>query len=234
MISRIFFIFVFFTLFVSEAWALAPIATVKKVSGSVHKYEGSTGKEGEVLKIGASLFEGDRIATGKKSLVFIEYKDGSKVLLKSETELLMEKEKLVSIAKGRALFHMLKQAIRRFSVRIKTVTIGVRGTTFLTDAGKDATAVYLKEGRLNILSDVGEFERYQKRELDEFEKYREKEDKAFEEYKQKLDEEFIEYVQEFEMEGGTAINITGNEVRDIAMPVDVEEDFDLLDNSDLF
>lgn len=233
MITRIFCIFIFFALFATEAWALVPIATVKKVSGTVQKYDDRASKTGETIKKGDPLFEGDRIATGKESLAFLEYKDGSTVLLKAETELLIEKEKLVSIAKGRALFRMLKLAIKRFSVRIKTVTIGVRGTTFLTDAGKDATAVYLKEGRLNILSEEGDFERYKKRELDEFEKYREKEDKAFEDYKQKLEEEFIEYVQEFEMEGGTAINIKGNEVRDIEIPADVEEDFDLLNNSDL-
>ena len=233
MITRIFCIFTLLALFAPEAWGSVSIAKVNKVSGSVQKYEDAISKKGETLNIGDLLFEGDRIVTGKESLAFLEYNDGSKILLKAETELLMEKEKLVSIAKGRALFRMLKQAIRRFSVRMKTVTIGVRGTTFLTEAAKDNMAVYLKEGRLNVFSEEGEFARYQKRELDEFESYKEKEDEAFEEYKRKLEEEFIEYVKEFEMEGGTAISIKDNEVRDIAMPPDVEKDFDLLDSSDL-
>jgi len=233
MITRIFFIFLFFSLCSHHAWGFEGIARVNKISGNVHKYADGKKEIAILLKAEDLLFEGDRIATGKESLAFLEYNDGSKVLLKAETELLMEKEKLVSIAKGRALFHMLKQAVRRFSVKMKTVTIGVRGTTFLTDADDDSSALYLKEGRLNVHSEEGEFKRYKKRELDEFESYKEKENEAFEEYKRKLEEEFIEYVKEFEMEGGTAISIKGNEVRDIIIPPDVEKDFDLLDNSDL-
>ena len=232
MITKIICIFSFLALFTPEAWALESIAKIKKVSGSVHRYDDSKNVNGEIIKKGDLLFEGDRIATGKESLAFLEYNDGSKVLLKAETELLMEKEKLVSIAKGRALFHMLKQAVRRFRVKMKTVTIGVRGTTFLTDTAEDSSALYLKEGRLNVHSEEGEFKRFKKRELDEFERYKENQDEAFEEYKRKLEEEFIEYVKEFELEGGTAISIKDNEVRDIVMPPDVERDFDLLDNSD--
>ena len=40
-------------------------------------------------------------------------------------------------------------------------------------------------------------------------------------------------LKEFEMEGGTAVSIKDNEVRNIAMPLDVEEDFGLLHNPDL-
>ena len=225
MITRIFYIFLFISLCSHHAWGAEEIASVGKMSGNVHKYADGRKEESVLLKIGDPLFEGDRISTAKDASAYIEYKDGSKVLLKPGTELYMEKEKLVSIAKGRALFRMLKQSIKRFRVRVRTVTIGIRGTTFLTDATKDSMAVYLKEGRLNILSEDGEFERYQKRELDEFERYKEKEDEAFEEYRRKLEEEFIEYVKEFEMEDGTAISIKDNEVRDIVMPPDVEEDF---------
>ncbi|MDT8318009.1 MAG: FecR domain-containing protein [bacterium] len=233
MITKIFCIFTFLALFTSQAWGLESVAKINKVSGSVQRYENGISIKAEILKKGDLLFEGDRIATGKESLAFLEYNDGSKILLKAETELLMEKEKLVSVAKGRALFHMLKQAISRFRVKMKTVTIGVRGTTFLTEVAKDSSALYLKEGRLNVYSEEGEFKRFKKRELDEFEKYKEKENEAFEEYKRKLEEEFIEYVKEFEMEGGTAINIEDNEVRDIITPPDVESDFELLDNPDL-
>ena len=229
MITRLFYIFLFISLCSNHAWGFEGIARVDKISGNVHKYADDRKEEAVLLKKGDPLFEGERISTAKDASVFIEYRDGSKVLLKPGTELYMEKEKLVSLAKGRALFRMLKQSIKRFRVRIRTVTIGVRGTTFLTDADEDNTAVYLKEGRLNILSEEGDFKRYKKQELDEFERYKEE----FEEYKRKLEEEFIEYVKEFEMEGGTAISIKDNEVRDIAMPPDVEEDFDLLDNPDL-
>jgi len=233
MITKIFYTITFLAIFAPEAWGLATIAKVNKVSGSVQRFEDSKNLNGESLKKGDLLFEGDRIVTGKESLAFLEYNDGSKVLLKAETELLMENEKLVSIARGRALFHMLKQAIRRFNVKIKTVTIGVRGTTFLTEATQDSSALYLKEGRLNVHSEEGEFKRFKKSELDEFESYKEKENDAFEEYKRKLEEEFIEYVKEFDMEGGTAISIRSNEVRDITMPPDVESDFNLLDDSGL-
>ena len=229
MITRIFCIVLFTSLCSHHAWGFEGIARVNKISGNVHKYADAKKEKTVLLKKGDYLFEGDRISTAKDASAFIEYRDGSKVLLKPGTELYMEKEKLVSIAKGRALFRMLKQSIERFRVRIRTVTIGIRGTTFLTEADKDNMAVYLKEGRLNVLSEEGDFKRYKKRELDEFERYKEE----FEEYRRKLEEEFIEYVKEFEMEGGTAISIKGNEVRDIAMPTDVEEDFGLLDNPDL-
>ena len=230
MYAKIFSILLFITLCTQNVWGAEEVARADKISGVVHKYEEDIKNKAVLLKSGDPLFEGDLISTGQDASAFIAYKDGSHLLLKAGTELHIEQEKAVSLSKGRALFRMLKQSIKRFQVKVRNVTIGIRGTTFLAEADKDDMAIYLKEGRLNILSEEGQFERYQKREIDEFESYKEKESREFEEYKEKLEEEFIDYVKEFDMESGSAISIQGDKVRDIVISPDVEQDFELFEN----
>jgi len=208
------------------------IARIEEYAGSVSLYEKSLDKTAPVRMKGRSLQFGDRVIVPEGAWARLAYPDGSRVLLKERTELLLEEEKLVSLAKGRAFFRMLFQKMGRFSVRQGNAVIGIKGTTFLVDTSGSKTEVFMKEGRVEVLAVKGQFKRYKRSIMDEFEKYREEgvraleeESAAFEEYKRQMEKEFIEYVKAFEIEAGRGVSIDGTEVRDVKIPESVMDEF---------
>lgn len=207
----------------------AEIAEIEDYSGAVAVYSKQKGMDVPVKRIGQTLRSGDRVIVAENAWVRLTYPDGSSVLLKEKTELHMEEERLVSLAKGRAFFRMLFQKMGRFSVKRGNAVIGIKGTTFMIDASGSKTEVFLKEGRIEILAVEGEFKRYRSALMEEFRKYSEKEARDFEEYKRKMEEEFIEYVKAFELEAGGAISIDGAVVRDVEIPEAIMEEFRLFE-----
>lgn len=94
----------------------------------------------------AELKRNDVITTGNKSLVVLTLENGSKVKLNENSSLSLseaEKERTaLSMKKGSAFFKVLKNKIRKqdkpqFNVRYKSVSMGIRGTSFFVSDGKD-------------------------------------------------------------------------------------------------
>lgn len=96
------------------------------------------------LKLKSDLFEGDKIITGKKAYAVIVFNDESKMTLKAETEVVIEKHHFVTpesdengatykLIKGgiRALTGLISK-IKKDNYKLKTpsATIGIRGTGF--------------------------------------------------------------------------------------------------------
>jgi len=202
---------------------------IEKFQGvvKVHKGGGPRGKR--VTDEESEFYTKDTVVTKRGSRAFIRFVDGVKNVLEENSILEVKGLRDIHLKGGRAIFEVRKlKGVKGIVVTTQTVVIGVKGTRFMVDLTDGRLSVFLKEGRLNVQSLTGDFRRYKKKELDEFETFRlEKLDK-FEEYKKKMEEEFVEFVKEFEMEGGTAILIDGDEVRDIGMSPEIEEEFELL------
>lgn len=213
-------------------YAAEQAGTISSYKGTVRVYKEGAVRGSKVKKEGYEIYVKDLIKTKRRALAYIDLEDKSKVILKGNSIMEIEGIKGLNVKEGRVLFRIKKQKkIRGLRVKSKSVVIGVKGTEFLVDAGEDDLKVYLKEGRLNVESPEGEFKRYKKKEKEEFEDFKKEKIKEFEEYKKELEEEFIEYVKEFEMEGGTAIVIKGDEVRDTALTDEIEEEFRLFERS---
>lgn len=84
------------------------------------------------------LKEGDKItAIGKKSFIQIGYEDKSSYLIKNG-EMVLEKveenESIISLLKGK-FFHYKKPGLKRkFLLKTKNATMGVRGTKYMVEA----------------------------------------------------------------------------------------------------
>jgi hypothetical protein len=75
----------------------------------------------------------------------------------------------------------------------------------------------------------GEFKKFIEKEEDDFNNFVQSQQNDFNEYKKKIKDEFYEYVKSVTMEAGSAISISGNEVRNIKIDEKLEKEFRLLD-----
>ena len=229
MIIRVLLIVVAISLTAYPTWAGEKVAVIEQFTGTVKVYKGDRKKAENVSNAGYLLYRGDRIDTGEDGTALIAYPDGSKVLLKPKTILRIEKEKFVSIARGRALFRMMMQSIGKFRVKIGNAVIGIKGTTFLVDASVGKSAVYLKEGSLNILAEKGEFVRFAASEEEAFRQYSDEILQEFDEFKREMEREFARFVREFELEAGMGVSIEGNAALDVVIPDEIMEEFRAFD-----
>lgn len=208
---------------------------VKKFKGKAKIYRDGSLRGEKVKKKNTPLFVKDIIKTKRKALAHVVLIDGSEVFMKGKTILEIEDIKGFGVNEGRVIFNIKKQRrLKSISIRTKSIVIGVKGTTFCVDLKGDDVQLFLKEGELNVQSIKDEFVRYRKKEEAEYENYQKKEKDAFAEFKEGMEEEFKEFVKEFEMKGGTAISISGNEVRDINIPDEIEKEFMLFNSPQLF
>lgn len=118
-------------------------AIVKKLKGSAHIIRNS--KE-LTIKIGTKIFEKDIIVTGSKSLVGLIFKDNTRVSVGSKSRFEIEKyifepsknkEAFVTnLSKGSTEFVtglISKINPQAFKIKVKTATIGIRGTHFIVN-----------------------------------------------------------------------------------------------------
>ncbi len=212
-------------------------------AGEINKYKGKIKvfKEGEiwgqsVKKRNHELFVKDVVKTKRRAMAHITFIDGSEAYMKEKSILEIEKIKDIAVGGGRVIFNVKEQGsfLGWISIITKTAVIGVKGTRFLVDVDKDKVQIYLKEGSLNIKSVKDDFIRYRKKELEDYEDFKKKEIDEFKKFKETVEEEFKEFVKEFDMKGGTAISIDGKEVRDIAIPEDIEKEFLLFSSPETF
>jgi len=216
------------------------IGKILKYRGNVVIFRENITKPLSVNKHKYPLFVKDIVNTKSKSLAFIGFIDGSKVLLKEKSSLLIDGYRKFSINKGRVLFKIKRRGhLRGAIVKVKSIVIGVKGTKFLVDYSNTRTAIYLKKGLISVKNLSGEFKVYKKKQEEEFEAFKKefeegvkKQAEEFEEYKKQIQKEFVEYVREFELKAGNAVYIEGNEVRSLKITPEIEEEFKLLDRLD--
>lgn len=218
-----------------------------EIAGTIVRLEGTalittaTTVRAVKASVGDQLRVGDVIKTKAGSLAMLGLVDGSKAVLKEESTLEIQDLKHDKVAQGKVVFEIRKQGEGKgLVVTAKAVTMGIRGTRFGVVCDEADLAIYLKEGSLEIGAMEGEFKRHRRTMEEEFRQQEQEMRREFEKTTKAMEEEFaratremergnIELVKQFIMEGGQAVRITGNEVRDAPIPPELEDDFKLLD-----
>ncbi|MBW1796893.1 MAG: FecR domain-containing protein [Deltaproteobacteria bacterium] len=146
-----------------------------KVAGRVVRLRGSLtvstldGTERPLLK-GSSVYEGDTIETGPKSMAVLVFRDNSRVTLQAETSFKVERYQYRAKKTDSIFFRMFKGGLlvftgmvvrrnaRNFKIGTPTAVVGVRGTGFdLLYRGKPGTeeqALLPNRGLLRRLLDA--------------------------------------------------------------------------------
>ena len=149
---------------VAPAWA-APQAVVDAVQAPAWR-----DREGriEALAPGMEVQSRDRIRTGEGSRVYLKLADGRTVKLGENSELLAERlgprdrqffSAALNVAKGAFRFttdKLARLSRRDVSIRVATVTAGVRGTDIWGKTEPERDFVCLLEGRITVSHQDGD------------------------------------------------------------------------------
>ena len=213
------------------------LGKVSKIEGVVF-YHLQGGVRGQILKeSGQAIIAGDKLRTKADSSVYIKLIDGSRLIVKENSIIEFKGASEIKSELGKILYDITPQGKNRgLKIASKTAVIGVKGTRFAVENGEDKTVVYLKEGSIGVESVMGEFTRHLEQEMADFEKYSAEMrqgvssmQQEFEDYKSQQNKEMIEYVKAFDMQAGQAIQIDGRDVKNITIPKDIDEAFQMLD-----
>jgi hypothetical protein len=126
---------------------------------------------------------------------------------------------------------------RTLEVRIKTATMGIRGTRFIVTDVPDRNEVGMRKGTLSVSSPGDEFEIHKKSEQDEFEALKRESEAAineekrqFEKYKEDTQHEFVEYKKEFALDTNRMVSFNGKRVDDKPLSGDSKKDMESLED----
>jgi len=131
----------------------------------------------------------------------------------------------------------IKKNDRTLEVRIKTATMGIRGTRFIVTDIPDRNEVGMRKGILSVESPAGEFEIHKKSEQDEFEAMKreaqvaiEDEKHQFDKYKENTQREFVEYKHEFTLGMDRMVSFDGKRVDDKPLSGATKKDMETLED----
>jgi hypothetical protein len=131
----------------------------------------------------------------------------------------------------------IKKNDRTLEVRIKTATMGIRGTRFIVTDIPDRNEVGMRKGTLSVLSPNEEFEIHKKSEQDEFEALKREaetaindEKRQFEKYKDDTQYEFVEYKREFALGMDRMVSFNGKRVDDRPLSGETKKDMETLED----
>ncbi|GAA3912102.1 FecR family protein [Litoribacillus peritrichatus] len=213
------------------------------VVGEIRELSGKAilNKQGEArgasASVGDALKAQDVLRTKRNSNAVIQLIDGSTVLLQEKSSIHLKGLQSLSLEEGTVLFDIRKRGNSKgLRVSTKTAVIGVKGTQFLVKDENDQVDVYLNKGRVEVNPVEGSFKHYKAVTSDSFDEYSKQMMSQFEEEKQKMRQgiadmkrEFVEYLKSFDMEAGTAVSISGDELTSYPMPDDYNALFEALD-----
>jgi hypothetical protein len=131
----------------------------------------------------------------------------------------------------------IKKSDRKLEVRIKTATMGIRGTRFIVTNVDDRTEVGMRKGLLNVESPSGDFEIHKKSELDEFQAMQQEAEaeidaqkRSFEKFQADSEHEFIEFKKSFSLGKDRMVSIDGKRVDDKPLSGESKKDMETLED----
>ena len=141
----------------------ARIGTVVQQLGTVTVLRGS---EPAVLRIGAPVFQGDRVITGSMSRIRIELTDRSVLAIGSDTDVALTEQvsdgegnpisNLISMLYGIVRATVLRVGPRQaFDIETQSAIASARSTDWLVEAGPDASAVFVVDGEVSVTARAG-------------------------------------------------------------------------------
>jgi len=144
--------FIGFFIIIGAAWSQegAQFATLVTYKGEVklNQKRLSTGDENIPISQGAILE-----AVGKKSFFIIQYKDGSRFMVKDghiKVEKLEAKNTLLSLVKGSILSYVNPKSRQQFKVKTKRASFAVRGTKFWVQESAKESYLCVCEGQVAV------------------------------------------------------------------------------------
>ncbi|MCG8377863.1 MAG: FecR domain-containing protein [Proteobacteria bacterium] len=157
---------------------VAPVAKIAFLNGEVSAI--SKDNQTRELALSVPVFEGDTIITGKGSYVVLAFNDKSRMSLKAETEIKIEKHTYISpdSDKNNAAYSLFKGGIRaltgliskkkkdNYKLKTPTATIGIRGTGYdlvwlgpcIGGASSCGLQGTVWQGAIFVENEAGEFE----------------------------------------------------------------------------
>jgi len=217
--------------FISAAYSAETIGNVKKFSGKVQIFDGTSPRGTDVKTDNTSFALMSKISTKRSSTAVIELNSGDKIALDENSMASFGKNNKINPEGGKIVFSIKKRGGESgVSIGLKTAVIGVKGTQFLVDMTEDGKCnVYLKEGVISVESKEGDFKKHKEVVIDEYEAYVKKMTGEYDKYLEDLQKEYTEFVKSFDMTAGQAISIDGQDVTDVKFDNDAEAAFALLD-----
>ena len=192
------------------------VVSASSVVGSIEKLKGNVKVKSEdsirksKVKVGLEVKAGDLIITSRNAFAEIKLKDGSQVVLDESSSIIFNSAYSAE-QNGGKIYYKISSRDAKNSLKIKTpfAIIGIKGTTFIINATKDAS-VSLKEGLIGVQSIKEEFELYRKEVQKQFEDFMAQQQAAYDEYKQVQRPGFVEKTKEFDLKEKRSVSFDGN------------------------
>ncbi len=132
------------------------VGEIVKAKGRVSIVRANTFK-GIFWKKDPRLFIRDIVRTKRKSMAWIDFIDGSKVVLEERSRLIIEKyipggEVRVKNPSGKVVYKVSKRVRGKFMVETPTALIGVKGTEFATITTPIMAVVMVKTGMVEVVN----------------------------------------------------------------------------------
>jgi len=125
-------------------------ATVESVDGSAYRIAGGGMS---IVRSGAIIREGESFRTNGGAGAMLVLADGSRVEMRSESELALERAEdgvRIRLRAGGIIVSAAKQSNGHLYVQTKDVTVSVVGTVFLVNAEEDGSRVAVIEGEVQV------------------------------------------------------------------------------------
>lgn len=158
-------LFAVFVTVSSPAWGQSParIGTVVQQFGSVTVLRGT---EPAALRLGAPIFEGDRVITGADSRIRIELTDRSVLAIGAGTDIALTEQvsdaggnpirNAVSLLYGIVRATVLSVGPRQsFDIETQSAIVSARSTDWLVEAGPDRSAAFVVDGEVAVTARSG-------------------------------------------------------------------------------
>lgn len=203
-------------LFSAQAWAAEPAARVVKVRGDVEVRDTQGQTRG--AQVGTALNVGDSLHASANGMAAMQSTAGDVFVIDSGATLTVKDDRnTFEHLLGKVLYLFRSKKIVERKVSVQSVTIGIRGTTFLVDADAKTTAIGLKEGSLEIGTTGEGFNVYRSRMQEEFLAYKregresiKRERAEFERYRTQTGEEFVAFQKTVQLKEQQSLTIAGD------------------------
>jgi hypothetical protein len=159
---KILFSIIFIAIFTCSLLAADPVAVIIKAKGDITIKNSASGKS-ITAKRGTRLFDGDKIATGKKGGLAVKFLDDNSLLRirPNSTCTINAKTENNSVTKNifvevGTIFSKITKQKSSFSVTTPTSVASVKGTIFWTvQKFKGSTQFFGEEGTVEVSNDAG-------------------------------------------------------------------------------
>jgi hypothetical protein len=215
---------------------------IVKAEGNL-TFSDSTGSNPKSAKIKDTLPSTNIISTGKEGRAVVRVGNTGYIVLEknSQVEINTSNDHAGFFRQLSGIVYYavnsIKKNDRKLEVRIKTATMGIRGTRFIVTDIPERSEVGMRKGILNVESSAGEFEIHKKTELDEFEELKREsqaaineEKRQFENYKDNTQLEFVEYKHQFALGTDRMATFDGKRVDDRPLSGATKKDMETLED----